>query len=356
MSTTSFYFKTIRKINSAFASLFNNIILVRYNPDGTEDQRITVPIIYGDREKYIKRLEGDPELYKKIQIQLPIMSYILNGFSYDAQRKLNTTTRNFAPSGSNETAFSQYNPVPYDFNFVLTIYTRNVEDGNQILEQILPYFTKDYSLKLNLVPEMGITKTVPIILDSVQQMIDADGPFSSEVRTVMWTLQFTVKGFIFGAIKEVPIITQNANNNGGVIINMRTDSGTGINAIDDFSGVCCEGNPSRSFIMSADCPKDYRPREIVYQGISLDNAYASGRVYNWSNTTNELMIYEICGDFKVNQPITGFDSLATKMTLANAANSIVALQITTVPEPPDATANSCFNIVTTAEEYPDFPL
>lgn len=353
MSTTSFYFKTIRKVNAAFASLFNNIILVRYNNDGSENQRIVVPIVYGDKEKYVKRLEGDPDLYKKIQVQLPIMSYELNGFSYDSARKLNTTTRNFAPSGSNETAFSQYNPVPYDFNFALTIYTRNVEDGNQILEQILPYFTKDYSLKLNLVPEMGIVKTVPIVLDSVQQFIDADGPFNSEVRTVMWTLQFTVKAFIFGAIKEVPIITQNANNNGGVIINLRTDSGTGLSSTDDFSGVCCEGSPAVSFVMSEQCPKDYRHGEVVYQGISLDNAYASGRVYDWNANNRNLMIYQICGAFKVNQPITGFDTLTTKLALAPAANSNIMVQFTTTPSPTNANANSCWIANTVFKEYPN---
>ena len=44
MSTLTHYHKTIRKINAAFASLFNNIVLIRYNTDGSENQRLIVPI------------------------------------------------------------------------------------------------------------------------------------------------------------------------------------------------------------------------------------------------------------------------------------------------------------------------
>lgn len=353
MTTLSHYHKSLRKVTTAFASLFNNIILIRYNNDGTENQRIIVPIEFGDKEKYVKRLEGDPDLFKKIQIQLPRMSYELAGFKYDQTRKLNTNNRNFGSAGTNDTVFAQYNPVPYDFNFALTIYTRNVEDGNQILEQILPYFTPEYSLRLNLVPDMNIVKTVPIILDSVNQIIDADGPFNSEVRTVMWTLNFTVKSFIFGAIKEVPIITQNANNTGGVIVNMISSTGNDIPSQFDMQGVCCEGNYSKSFIMLNDCFKDYIENEIVYQGINLENAYASGRVYDWNDMANTLMIYQICGDFKLNQPIVGTDSLAIKIPVANASNNFIALRSVTVPDPIDATANSCWTANTTITEYPN---
>ena len=174
MSSLTHYHKTIRKITTSFASLFNNIVLIRYNPDGSENQRQVVPLEFGDKEKYTKRLEGDPELQKKIQLLLPKMSYELTGFRYDQNRKLNTNNRNFAPGLSADTTLSQFNPVPYDFNFALTIYTRTIEDANQILEQILPYFTPDYSLRLNLIPEMNISKTVPIGLDSVTPLIDSE--------------------------------------------------------------------------------------------------------------------------------------------------------------------------------------
>ena len=88
MSTTTFYHKCIRKTTTAFASLFNNIILIRENKDNSENQRMIVPLEFADKEKYLKRIQGDPNLEDKIQIVLPRMSYQLDGISYDANRKL----------------------------------------------------------------------------------------------------------------------------------------------------------------------------------------------------------------------------------------------------------------------------
>lgn len=346
MASLTHYHKTIRKITSAFASLFNNIVLIRYNQDGSEDQRLVVPLEFADREKYTKRLEGDPELYKKIQILLPRMSYELTGFRYDSARKLNTNNRNFAAGLSADSNLAQFNPVPYDFQFALTLYTRTIEDGNQILEQILPYFTPDYSLRLNLIPEMNISKTVPIVLESVEPSIDSDGMFNSEVRTVMWTLTFNVKAFIFGALKDVPIIKE-ANTN----MIMSSISGPGEQP---GEGVCCAGNFSVSFNMLPNGCGKFIPSEVVYQGINLENAYASARVYDWNANTNVLMLNQVCGTFKLNQPIAGSDSLAIRVPTSITPNTISALTITTTVNPSTANSSNCWtaNVSVTENNYP----
>ena len=54
MSTT-FYNRIIRKLVVGFGNIFNNITLVRYNPDLTEAERILVPIVYADKENYVRR-------------------------------------------------------------------------------------------------------------------------------------------------------------------------------------------------------------------------------------------------------------------------------------------------------------
>lgn len=329
MTTLNHYHKCIRKITAAFASLFNNVILIRDNTDGTENQRFIVPLDFGDKEKYLKRLQGDPDLDKKTQITLPRMSYQMTGFSYDSTRKLNTNNKNFNISSDADKVLSQFNPVPYDVDFSLVVYTRNIEDGNQILEQILPYFTPDYTLKINFVPEMGITRNVPIILNSIVPTIDSEGSFNSEVRTVYWTLNFSVKGFIFGAIKEVPIIKQSNTN---IISNVFIPGGG--------EGSCCSGNISKSFIMNPIGYGNYLINEYVYQGINYDNSYASGKVTEWSNTQNILIISDVCGTFKLNQPIVGENSLSIRIPTAPAQNTQIDMKILTTPDPRTASANS----------------
>ena len=78
--------------------LFRSITLVRYNPDGSENERFLVPITYAPKEIYVQRLEADPDLDKKVQITLPRMSYEMLGMTYDTSRKQITNVKNFSKS------------------------------------------------------------------------------------------------------------------------------------------------------------------------------------------------------------------------------------------------------------------
>lgn len=297
---------------------------------------------FADGEKYVKRLEGDPDLNKKIQIVLPRIAYEFNGFRYDTSRKLNTNNKNYAPSTDADKIFYQYNPVPYDFDFTVTVYTRTVEDGNQIIEQIIPYFTPDFTLKVNLVPEMGISRNIPIILNYAEPSIDSDGLFNSEVRSVYWTLKFTAKGYIFGAIKDGPVI-KTAN----------TNFSSDASVFGDGKGVCCSGDTMKSFIMQTGGYGNYIEKEVVYQGRNLETAYATALVKEWNPSANNLILSEICGDFKFNQPIVGTDSLAIHIPIRNEANTITALRFTVTVDPLSANSSSYWTANTTITEYPN---
>ena len=41
------------------------------------------------------------------------------------------------------------NDFRYNFDFSLSIYVRNTEDGTQILEQILPFFKPDFTVTVD---------------------------------------------------------------------------------------------------------------------------------------------------------------------------------------------------------------
>ena len=95
MSTPT-YNRIIRKLVVGFGNLFKDITLVRYNPDLTEAERVLVPIVYATKEFYVRRLEDDPDLSKKIQTALPRMSFEMSGLTYDASRKQNTNFKQFS--------------------------------------------------------------------------------------------------------------------------------------------------------------------------------------------------------------------------------------------------------------------
>jgi len=206
-----FYHRTIRKVVVAFGTLFNNIQLIRYTKDlSQEKERFRVPLSYGSKEKYVTRLFADPNLIKSMSIVVPRISFEMTGISYDPGRKQISTIRNF--SANNSTRLNtQFVPIPYNFDFSMSIYVRNTEDGTQILEQILPYFTPDFNVTVDFIPGMDQKYDLPIILNSVNTTTEYEGDFLS-TRYITWDLDFTAKGYIWPSLSTGKYIRQ-ANTN-----------------------------------------------------------------------------------------------------------------------------------------------
>jgi hypothetical protein len=211
LGNAPFYNRTIRKIVVAFGTVFNDIYLVRYTKDGlTAKETIKVPLNWGAKEKYLTRLTSDPTLTKSIATTVPRISFEMTGMSYDSSRKLPTTVRNFSANNAT-TVNAQYVPVPYNFDFSLSIYVRNTEDGTQILEQILPFFTPDFSVTVDFIPLLDPKYDMPIILNSVSNETTYEGDMM-ETRMIIWNLEFTAKSHIWPPVKTGKIInTANTN-------------------------------------------------------------------------------------------------------------------------------------------------
>lgn len=126
--------------------------------------------------------------------------------SYDGSRKLPTINKSLVkdPLDANKLKY-QYNPVPYNIDFKVFIYAKNAEDGSKIIEQILPYFTPDWTTTVSLIPELGINMDIPILLNNIQYSDTYDGQFK-ERRAIIWTIDFTLKGYIYGPVKKGGLI------------------------------------------------------------------------------------------------------------------------------------------------------
>lgn len=211
LGNAHFYNRTIRKVVVAFGTIFNDIELIRYTKDGlTAKERFKVPLTYGPKEKYLTRITSDPVLTKSIGVHVPRISFNLDGLSYDMSRKQVTTLQNFA-AGSSTSIKTQYLPIPYNFDFSMSIYVRNTEDGTQILEQILPFFTPDFTVTVNFINDMNKKYDMPIILDSVTSSVDYEGDMAT-TRLIIWDLSFTAKGYIWPAVKTGEVIRQSNTN------------------------------------------------------------------------------------------------------------------------------------------------
>lgn len=206
-----FYNKSIRKYIVLLQSLFSNVYVAR------ERGLQQVPITYASKERFIAKLFQDIDTncdYARVETILPRMYIHLVNMQYDPSRKTNVSNRQFQSSFSNgrPAINSQFNPVPYDFEFEMGIWTRHQDDMFQIIEQILPYFQPDFTCQIKELDENELVidkRDIPIIIESIQMDEDVEGD-PSDRRRIQWVLSLRMKGWLypptnksFGIIKTI---------------------------------------------------------------------------------------------------------------------------------------------------------
>jgi len=169
---------------------------------------VPVPISYGPRDKWLeaqKALEPDNEMFEKM---LPRISYEVVAMNYDMQRKLTNKQQILGTNyGENQAVQRVSAPVPYNLDFSLYIQTKNLNDGWQIVEQILPFFTPAYTVRVRHYPQDYDSDTpimqneydIPFVLNAVTWADDWTGDLGDR-RMVEWTLEFQAKIFLSGPV------------------------------------------------------------------------------------------------------------------------------------------------------------
>ena len=204
MVGTYFYHQILRRTVIGFGTLFNNIEIRQKNDAGEYENRMKVPMAYGPIQKFLAKIEQQPNLRGRPAITLPRLSFEMTGISYDPTRKATVTQTFKSVSGAAAGNVKKvYMPVPYNIAFQLTIATKTNDDMLQIIEQILPYFQPSLNVTINLVDSIGEKRDVPIILENINMSDDYEGNFDNR-RAMITTMTFTAKTYMFGAIADTP--------------------------------------------------------------------------------------------------------------------------------------------------------
>lgn len=204
-----YYHGTLRRYIIMFGNLFNDIQVDRYDDAGTPIQSVNVPIEYGPKQKFIRRVTTDPAITREqFSTQLPRLGFEMTGISYAPNRKLNPSHRYVKGVNTGGTDFDYvYTPVPYDLSFSLFALVKNAEDGAQIVEQIIPFFAPDWTVTMKVLPSMDIKIDVPIELTNVTLDDQYEGDFDTR-RVLTWQMDFTVKGYLFGPVQKYKYINR----------------------------------------------------------------------------------------------------------------------------------------------------
>jgi hypothetical protein len=209
MLNNIYYFSTMRRLVSAFGRQFINVHVQRVDAEGNLQRLIKVPLSYLPKQKFYRRLRERSSIKEegaRIRMDLPRMGFEMTGMQYDAGRKLITTGKNTGPRIADVTKrLRQFQPVPYDFSFDLHIATKNTDDGLQIIEQIVPFYTPFFNLPVIEIPELDIRRDIPVILQSVTPGDNWEGAIE-ERRILTWTLSFVAKGHLYPPITDAEVI------------------------------------------------------------------------------------------------------------------------------------------------------
>jgi len=241
-----FYHASIKRALTVFGTLFNNISIVRRDDNGkilhTEQK---VPLFYGPAELALAKDQSQrgTDFVGKgdVAIVLPRMSFEITNLSYDTETALPMLSQTVhRVSYDNGTAKPKHalrtqTYSPYKLSIQLNIKVKYMEDGLQIIEQILPYFRPDFVVTIRQLNEDSPASIwdMPIVLTSVSPTISYEGDFLTN-REILFSLDFELGIRIFGPSASQGVIKKIIANFGDLTTREIQESIV-IEAIDDES-------------------------------------------------------------------------------------------------------------------------
>jgi len=223
MLGTTFYHGTIRKYVASFGTLFNNINVQHIDASGNVAKTIKVPLSFSPKQRWYTKLNqeqtfiaeradtSNPEgnVYAVGNV-LPRMGFNIVSYTYDSTRKTNTLHQHINYTDEDELNWS-YQRVPYTFGFELYVASKKYDDYLQIIEQVLPFFTPEFSIAVDEIPELDLTSDINIVFTGLSPEIEYEGPKDSDQR-IEATLSFDLKGYMYKPVtSQQTVISQEIN-------------------------------------------------------------------------------------------------------------------------------------------------
>ena len=212
MFNDHFYHERLRKTVAIFGSLFTKIHVMRTDKNGKVLSTVRVPLAYSPRSKFLLRLQQVGEFGKddSVAMKLPRMSFEMTSLAYDSTRQLSKTNTRLRQAGvdDNKKRAKVRQSVPYIVTFSLGIYANNQDDALQIVEQIIPTFSPQYTVTMKPYKDYpDIKEDIPITLQSVAFVQEGEGP-QEQRQTVQYVMDFEVKTSFTGSIDDGEVITK----------------------------------------------------------------------------------------------------------------------------------------------------
>lgn len=187
-----FYHKQFKKHIVSFMEIFRGMVVkTGISKDGTIKD-IEVPIGYGSMDKVAASIAANNT--QNLPIRLPILSANLSNISMATNRYKGIDTSSNTPYIPNGGAFpndvrylEQLSPITYNLSFDLNIFSSNLDQQFQILEQILVLFNPSIQIQTsdNIYDKARITNVTLTGISNGENY-----PLGTDRRTLLYTLNF----------------------------------------------------------------------------------------------------------------------------------------------------------------------
>ncbi len=201
-----FYFPNIiKKVTTAFMSLFTDIRIGKFDTDGTLINYRNVPVVFGQKQKFITSIKKSSQM--DFSTYLPKIAVIITGLNPTSVKVQGSEIQQIFRNSINSEQFDAiYRPSAYTLDFTVTLISLHITEVNQILEQILPYFNPCKTLTIqefDMIPSLtrdikiNLVNTVPNFMDDIDE---------TDIRKISWDLNFTCDCFIYKPVLVSNII------------------------------------------------------------------------------------------------------------------------------------------------------
>jgi len=206
----AWYHACIKRYVVAFAKIFGDVNVFRFEDQDLKKKPLTtfhVPILYQNKNK-MYQIRTQSQYSAGVANVFPRMTFRIAGAKYDIERQ---KVKYNEILGGDDNLARIYTPKPYNFDFKLSIFTRETEDTMMIIEQILSFFTPELTVPIVEIPEIALTSDIKFLLDD---NIEFDNPEETELfedvdQDIEQTdVNFTVFGHIYPPLKDAALISK----------------------------------------------------------------------------------------------------------------------------------------------------
>lgn len=198
-----FYPNIIEKVTTSFMSLFTDIRIAKYDNNSFLNYR-NVPITFGLKQKFLTARTKEGQF--DFSFSLPRLSVMLTALNQQPEKVQGSELLPYLNPISSTEFNTVFRPTPYSLEFTLSILSLHLTECNQILEQIVPFFTPYRIITIREIDAIpSFTRDLKILLTGVtptfQEEIGED-----DVRKFIWDLTFKVDCFLYKPILISKII------------------------------------------------------------------------------------------------------------------------------------------------------